>query len=92
MERTIHREFAPGKDNFVLTPEEVTKLAQDSHNYCDENGDVSEGKLIQYVLDTVDKNLWQWLEGHIDFDKIRDDDRIAREFYEEKMEAMKGEY
>lgn len=92
MGEIITRVRVPKLDSFVITQKEITDYAQRCHNENDENGDVSEGKIIDYVMDYYQDRLWEWCNEHIDFEKIKDDDEAAAEFARERAEAEKGEY
>ena len=79
-------------NNFYVTPECATDLAQMVHNYTEENGEINQDKILDAVHEQLSDELGEWLEEHINWDKILDDDRETREFIKEKKQAEKGEF
>ena len=77
-------------NNFYVTPECATDLAQMVHNHTEENGEINQDKILDAVHEQLSDQLGEWLEEHIDWDKILDDDRETREFIKERNEAMRG--
>ena len=77
-------------NNFYVTPECATDLAQMVHNYTEENGEINQDKILDAVHEQLSDELGEWLEEHINWDKILDDDRETREFIKERNEAMRG--
>ena len=77
-------------NNFYVTPECATDLAQMVHNYTEENGEINQDKILDAVHAQLSDELGEWLEEHINWDKILDDDRETREFIKERNEAMRG--
>lgn len=79
-------------DNFYVTPECATDLAQMVHNHTEENGEINHDEIINTLTEQLSEELGDWLEEHIDWDKILDDDRETKEFIKEKEQAEKGEF
>lgn len=79
-------------NNFYVTPECATDLAQMVHNHTEENGEINHDEIINILTEQLSEELGDWLEEHIDWSKILDDDRETKEFIKEKEQAEKGEF
>lgn len=77
-------------DNFYVTPECATDMAQLAHNETEENGEINQDRILGAVHEQLSDELGEWLEEHINWNKILDDDRETREFIKERNEAMRG--
>lgn len=78
--------------DFNITAEDATNMAQEIHNQIDENGRLNEPAIVEELCDTFYEAFEAWLINHIDWKKIEDDDKDAREFVEEREEAARGQY
>lgn len=77
-------------NNFYVTPECATDLAQMVHNDTEENGEINHDEIINTLTEQLSEELGDWLEEYINWDKILDDDRETKEFIKERNEAMRG--
>lgn len=77
---------------FTITPEQATDMAQEVHNDIDQNGEISQERILDCLVEELGVRLNEWLEEVIDWGKIEEDDLDARETYYEILEAEKGEY
>lgn len=74
--------------DFHITPEHATDLAQMAHNAIDTNGVINEEGIIEVLLD----QYAEYLRNNISWDTIKDNDKDAKEFVEQREEAAKGEW
>lgn len=75
-------------NDFHITSQCVTDLAQLVHNEIDENGVLNKEGIIECMLD----QYADYLRKNIDWDEILDNDKETREFIRERTEAQKGDY
>lgn len=85
-------DIKPMDNIFSVDQEEATRIAQQTHNEVDYNGEIREEIIIELMVEEFAECFEDWVKNHIDWDKILEDDRDFREFLEEREEAAKGQY
>lgn len=75
--------------NFIITPKEITRRAQEVHNEIDINGEVACEAIIDNVTEELAESLRAWIENNIDWCELASNDIEARNDYEELREARR---
>lgn len=72
--------------DFTIDVEEANRIAQKIHNEIDVNGEIREDTIVEVMGEQFCEVFEDWLREVVDWDKIEDDDREAREDAREMLE------